>query len=96
MLQDRHLRENLKTLVGPSNPQPRPLIDGQPRDLTTVERNTSRIGLKLPRHQREDGGLSCSIRPNQTEAFTLGDLKRHIIDGDQASEALDQTINAQA
>ena len=64
------------------------LLDIVLSDRTAVEKHCSRIWNRYAVDDADKSRLTCSVRAEQTEDLTLGDIYRHIVESHLLSEGL--------
>src|SRR5688500_3000287 len=75
ILSRRHVRQDADELKRARDARTAHLVGLRPDDLTTAETNRTFVGGELGRNQVEDGGLSRSVRTDQTEDRALGNVE---------------------
>ena len=66
------------------------------RDVDAVERDRSGIGARsMPHDQRHDGRFAGAVRADQADDFAGAQIEAHVLDGDEAAEALAEFADLQ-
>ena len=65
------------------------------RDLVALEADRARGRRQRAGEHVEDRALARAVRADQAEDLALLDLERHVVDGGEAAEALDQPLDRQ-
>ena len=86
VLERGHLAEQTDVLEGTREPKAGDLVTLATEHRLSLEQNLAACRLVDPGHCVEAGGLASTIRTDQSEDLATLDVKRDIVEGDEAAE----------
>ena len=85
---DRELGKNLRDLEGAGHAAPHPLVGSERADVMSLEPDRARGRREQAADQIEERRLAGAVRTDDRAQFAGLNGQRHVVDGDQAAEAL--------
>src|SRR5262249_55024601 len=95
VLEQRQFAERARNLEGAPYPLMADRVRRKPRDLLAVEADRTGAGAKRAGDQIEGRALARSVRTDQAEDFARAQLKGHLVDRQESSEAFAKAVNLQ-
>ena len=95
ILEHGHAREDIDALKRTRQAKPDDLMRWHPGDAPALERDLSAARLQMAGDQVEEGGLTCTVRPDDRMLLAFLQRKTDIVDCDEAAEILGQSFGFQ-
>ena len=95
VLEDGHLQERTRDLEGAREPRGEYPVRCQAVEPAAGEPDAAFVGRQLPRDGVEEGGLACTVRPDQPVKGAGLEVEGHSVDRPETAELLDKPLHHQ-